>query len=320
MTQNGESCGKIESVTILSTNTDNGYKTAVLRVVTDKNYADCGSLLVALLDGEDNVVVPYYDAGPLDGVITDISVDLCDSRCKIALKLANCCGGPAPSENPVVTCPDLPDRDCGCTPLTDCPEEPILINDPYILPIDFDKPTPYNPVLIPNKFTVVVTQNDCEADATITAIPCRLPEFNFCDVLLFPNIDIYTLPGIDSGCEPYGRPIDIDIQCSPTLRCPTYPLKQNFELYYRITTQLIYPSIDGVIYDIGAVSVGTVIKIHTSSTDSEMRLWVCQHFRFFTRINNAFTANWPFNDLYWIPQLDHPQADPDTVYINLIPC
>lgn len=319
MTQNGELCAKIESATVLRTHTDNGYKTAIVRVVTDRNYAGCGSLLVALLDSEDNVVVPYYDAGLLQGVITDIAIDLCDSRCKIALKLANCCPDPSPSENPVVPCPDLPDRDCGCTPSTDCPEEPILINDPYILPIDFDKPTPYNPVLIPYNFTVVVTQNECEADATITAVPCRLPEFGFCDIDLFPNIDIYSLPTVGDTCAPHGRPIDIDILCSPITICPVFPDIDKFELYYRVLTPSVYPSIDGVIYDIGGLA-GSVIKIHTDSSESSMRLWVCEHFKFVTNMNGVFVANWPYNDLYWIPALDDPQADPETVYINLIPC
>lgn len=345
--EDGDSCGKIVSAQILSTEMQNGTPYRItLRVTLDKDYSSCGIIQIAFAGFSYNTNTNFYDHSIVSGIDNTIIVQvpwdtsggvgsLDDAPCNILVRLKNCCQ-PSPSCVPQYSPVPFPSSSgCECSE-DNCDGFYTEITTPYILPVDYDKPLPYNPILVPRNFTIKIDQNGCVADASIFSDICRTPDYSFCTFDFFPNIDVYSLPAVFPNCpiDTCGRPISIDTECPTGLKCPEYDesegIHTNFELYYITTGNTINPTIDCVVYDTSNLPIGTVIKIHQTSTDTEMRQWVCNHFRFLNKTGTPgscepnpvcdYVASWPFNDLYWIPFLQHPLADPNTVYINLIPC
>jgi hypothetical protein len=338
----GDSCAKIISSQILSIEKVNDDQDRVtIRVTLDKDYSGCGIIQISFTGPLGEIILDFYDHSIVSGIDNVIVIEIPKvlppnpNPCNILVRLKNCCQpSPSPSCDPQPF-PPSEGGSCECS-TANCDDFYTEITDPYILPNDYDKPLPYNPIIVPKNFTIKINQNGCVADASIFSDICRAPDPGFCVNNFFPNIDIYTLPQIIPNCplDTCGRPIDLDTECPTRIKCPTYDetagVHTNFELYYITTNTFTNPTIDCVVYDISNLPIGTIIKIHQTSTDTEMRQWVCNHFRFLNKIGTPgsceqfpecdYLAAWPFNDLYWIPFLQHPLADPNTVYINLIPC
>lgn len=340
----GDSCAKIISSQILSIEKVNDNQDRVtIRVTLDKDYSGCGIIQISFTGPLGEIILDFYDHSIVSGIDNVIIIEIpkvlppTPNPCNILVRLKNCCQpSPSPSCDPQPSLVPFPSpTSCECS-TDNCDGFFTEITDPYILPVDYDKPLPYNPIIVPRNFTIKIDQNGCVADASIFSDVCRPADPGFCINNFFPNIDVYSLPAIFPNCplDTCGRPISIDTECPTGTKCPTYDesagVHTNFELYYITINNIINPTIDCVVYDISNLPIGTIIKIHQTSTDTEMRQWVCDHFRFLNKTGTPgscepnpvcdYNPIWPFNDLYWIPFLQHPLADPNTVYINLIPC
>ena len=248
---------------------------------------------------------------------------------------------PSPSPGPCVITPCDSDVPCPSDPPS-CLDVLLSFTDVYKEPLDILNTAPLNPIWVPKEFKITVSQTNCEATARIESNPCRIPDRgNNCISNFYPIIDIRDLPIIAySACYSCSRPIDIDAPCAtvgyvpeppdgsaprntdrtPRFYAPDYTI---FKLLWQKQTLSTptHPSIDCRVYGHANVPVGTWILIHTTSTDSEMRRWVCEHFRFHCMIDGIPRAGWPYNDLYWTAWDEvSPTLEQNTVYINLIPC
>ena len=262
----------------------------------------------------------------------------------ISVRYYNCCNAfpsPSPIPGPCAIVPCDSDVPCPSDPPS-CLDVLLSFTDVYKEPLDILNTTPINPIWVPREFKITVSQTNCDATARIESNPCRIPDRGTnCGGRFQPVIDILTLPILaNSACYSCSRPIDIDSPCRPILYVPAPPIageRRNvvtppryyapdytiFKLLWFKQSQppIAHPSIDCHVYDVNNVPALTWILVHTTSTDSEMRQWVCEHFRFHCMVDGIPRGGWPYNDLYWTAWDEvSPTLEQNTVYINLIPC
>ena len=289
--------------------------------------------------------------GSVESVLQLITIPLPSSYGDIAFRYYICCDQcntvlpspppPPPTPGPCTIAPCDSDLPCPTDP-PGCIDSLLSFTDVYKEPQDILNLAPLNPIWVPKEFKITVSQTNCDATARIESNPCRIPDRgNNCIANFMPQIDILTLPILaNSACYSCSRPIDIDTQCAtvgyvppapdgsaprntggpPRFYAPDYTI---FKLLWLVQSQppIAHPSIDCHVYDVDNVPAGTWILVHTTSTDSEMRQWVCEHFRFHCMINGIPSGGWPYNDLYWTAWDEvSPTLEQNTVYINLIPC
>lgn len=169
---------------------------------------------------------------------------------------------------------------------------------------------------------------------------CRLPDdcpaVTTCrNEIELSSLDTTPAPCDKCYCDGGGRPIDIDIHCDGTIRPQSpedfTPGTETFTLWFAPIGLSAIPVIDNIIYDTTTLSTTLdIVKIHTTTTASEMREWVCKYLRFVTVADygklktdteNAIVSNWPYNDLYWDAKCTtYSSSHPNDIPINLVPC
>lgn len=163
--------------------------------------------------------------------------------------------------------------------------------------------------------------------------PC--PEPSICrNIVELSSLEQIPGPCDKCYCDGGGRPLDIDVHCDGTVRPADdyFPsTNETFTLYFDPRGLSAVPVIENIIYDTTTLDANNdIVRVHTTSTASEMREWVCKNLRFVTVKDysklqtdtaNAVESNWPYNDLYWAATCSgYETLFPNDTPINLVPC
>lgn len=294
------------------------------------------------LRSETTTVEDWFDYAILSSTSTTINYTFPPGVCYIDVRIVQCCPQPPlPPDTPEGPPPGPPPEDPPCALITEdegseCSENTSFTN-PYRRPSDSSVSTAYNEISIPKKVNLKITQTNCsDISALLCTVRCVAEPTDVvgdCPCEFIPWVDVYTLPQLPIGREPYGTPIDIDtlcnydggLRCRPQFNLPTYTKIEAYtDNRYGYSA---LPFINGIGYDTTGVSSNGFVKVHTCNNSEELRLWIHNNFRFFgvdaskTSITNA----WPYTDLYWHPFdfcIANNKFTPENgvAYVKLIPC